>query len=139
MGRNRFGIQFPDFEDMLTNLEKVGGDSKRVTEKALIESYNYVTPKLEADMRRHRRTGATVQSIDKTADVKWTGSIAEIKVGFRIGEGGLPSIFLMYGTPRMKPDRKLYNDIYGARTKKEIAELQEKIFVEEIRRLMGGR
>ena len=83
---------------------------------------------MQSTIAPHRRTGDTEESLKRNADVTWIGTAAEVEVGFDIDNGGLPSVFLMYGTPKMKPDRKLYNAIYGAKTKKEIAELQEKEF-----------
>ena len=38
----------------------------------------------------------------------------------------------MYGTPKIQPDKKLYDSVYGSGTKKEVKALQEEIFAEEI-------
>ncbi len=43
----------------------------------------------------------------------------------------------MYGTPRMKKDTKLYNDIYGKKTRDEIRALQEEIFRKKMDEIMG--
>lgn len=139
MGRkNRIGLQFSGFDEMIAKLDELQGDLKKTTEKALQASHDRITPKLAKDIEKHKRTGDTEKSLDKDAKVTWEGTTAEIKVGFKISQGGLPSIFLMYGTPRMKPDKKLYNDIYGPKTKKEIAEIQREIFATEIKKKMEG-
>ena len=68
----------------------------------------------------------------------------------------MPSIFLMYGTPRHAPgnqyggpvrpgaqehpgtkaDKELYDAIYGSKTQKDIAAKQQKIFTQAIQDLM---
>ena len=109
---------------------------KETTEKALMESKAYVTEKLHQDMKKHHRTGRTEASIDDDSGVEWKGTLASVKVGFKISEGGLASIFLMYGTPRMQPDRKLYNDVYGAATRRKIQEIQREVFDNALRQVM---
>lgn len=142
---NKIGLQFSGFDEMIAKLDELQGDLKKTTEKALKASFDYVTPKLHEDMKKHRKTGETEDSIVDDARVNWEGSTASINVGFDIMSGGLPSIFLMYGTPRHAPnhpgtnaDKKLYNDIFGPKTKKEIAEIQREIFAAEIKKKMEG-
>lgn len=141
----KFKLEFSGFEELSQRLQELGGDLKVVTEQALQNTHDYVTPKLHRDMKKHKRTGRTEKSIIDKAKVEWNGDVASIDVGFNIEDGGLPSIFLMYGTPRHKPnhpgtsaDNQLYNDIYGNKTKKEIAELQEKTFSRAIGKALGG-
>ena len=80
-------------------------------------------------------TGATEESLVEKPTIEWNGTIATVKTGFNIKDGGLASIFLMYGTPRIKKDQKLYDAFYSARTQKEIDKIQEDTFYEEIRRI----
>lgn len=138
MARNKFQLEFKGFGELCKRLEELGGDLRETTEKALQNTHDHITPKLHEDMVRHHRTGNTEGSITDDAKIEWNGDIASIKVGFYISNGGLASIFLMYGTPRHKPDRQLYNDIYGTKTKKEVAELQEKTFSRAISKRLGG-
>ena len=135
--RNRVRIQFGGFEEYAERIDRLNGDLKSIFNEALIESKKLVTPEIKKKMEKHHLTGDTEESIDENFEVDWNGNIGEIKVGFDIKEGGLPSIFLMYGTPRVKPDKKLYNSIYGAATKRKISELQKEIFERELRRLGG--
>lgn len=135
---NKFGIQFDGFTELMENLDRLGGDLKKVGEECLTVAHKVVTPKIKADINRHKRTGATEKSIKTNVQVKWEGTTASVDVGFKIGEGGLPSIFLMYGTPRMKKDTKLYNDIYGSAVRKEIAAKQEEILQNAIAQRLGG-
>ncbi len=138
MARNKFQLEFKGFEELAKRLEELGGDLRETTEKALQNTHAHITPKLHADMAKHHRTGITERNIVDDAKVEWSGDIASIKVGFNIAKGGLASIFLMYGTPRHKPDKQLYDDIYGNATKKEVAELQEKTFSRAISKRLGG-
>lgn len=132
---NKTRIEFEGFEEVITRLTKLDGDIKDVTEKALRETHKVITKKAETAIAPHKQTGATAKSLVKNAEIEWVGSEASVKTGFSIRQGGLPSIFLMYGTPRMKKDQNLYNAFFGNKTKKEIMELQESIFYDEIRRL----
>ena len=135
---NKFGIQFDGFTELMENFDRLGGDLKEVSEECLTVAHEVVTPKIKADIRRHKRTGATEKSIKNNVQISWEGTTASVGVGFKIGEGGLPSIFLMYGTPRMKKDTKLYNDIYGSAVRKEIAAKQEEILQNAIAQRLGG-
>ena len=137
MARKKFGVEFEGFNELIDRIEKLNGDLKSVTEKALTESFKLVTPDLHQAMQKHKQTGRTEGSIVDNSTVEWNGDTASIKVGFNIKNGGLPSIFLMYGTPRIPKDQALYNAIYGKKTQEEIRKLQEEIFYEEIRRLNG--
>ncbi len=128
-------LEFTGFEEYAERLDKLGGDLKKTTEKALIETHKLLTPKVEEAFRKHdvKYSHDTMKSLKKDARVEWDGSVAAIGVGFKISEGGFPSIFIMYGTPRMQPEKKVYNSIYG--NKKKVRELQEKMFAEEIAKL----
>lgn len=137
MPRNRIGMSFAGFQEMAAEFDAIGGNLREVVMECLEKSHALVTPKLHADMSRHRLTGKTEASILDNAQVEWSGTKASIDVGFDIRSGGLPSVFLMYGTPRMKKDTKLYNDIYGKKTRDEIKALQEGIFRRKMDEIMG--
>lgn len=137
MPKNRIGMSFKGFEEMAAKFDAMGGDLREVVTECLEKSHGLVTPKLHADMARHRRTGRTEGSILDDAQVEWSGTTSSINIGFSVRKGGLPSIFLMYGTPRMEKDTKLYNDVYGTRIQKEIKALQEEIFRKKMDEIMG--
>lgn len=136
-GRNRLTVNFTGFSEYMEKLERLGSDTKGLVDKALKESFNAVTPGIESAIHSHEFTGETEGSLVKNADVKWSGNVGSVEVGFDIPHGGLPSIFLMYGTPRMRPDMTLYNSIYGTATKNKVKKVQQEIFDEEMRRAMG--
>lgn len=128
-------LEFDGFEKLLSKIDKMGGDVKRTTEKALTETHKIVTEKAQTAIAPHRDTGRTEASLQRNAKIEWQGDIGFVEVGFNLKEGGLPSIFLMYGTPRMRKDMKLYNAFYGKGTRDEITQIQQEIFFNEIRRL----
>lgn len=132
---NKTRIEFEGFEEVIARLSKLDGDIKGVTEKALRETHKVITKKAEAAIAPHKETGVTEKSLKRNSEIEWAGTLASVETGFSIRQGGLASIFLMYGTPRMKKDQNLYNAFFGNKTKKEVMELQEKIFYDEIRRL----
>lgn len=138
MAKSKFGIQFDGFTELAEKYDKLGGDLQEITADCLKAAHEIVTPKITADMVRHHRTGRTQKSIVKNARVEWEGTTGVIDVGFNLKNGGMPSIFLMYGTPRMKKDTKLYNDIYGSTVKKQIAEKQDEILTNAIQQRLGG-
>lgn len=138
MAKNKIGLEFKGFDEVIANLEAAGGDVQRATEAALKASKAAVNPGIEAAILQHRRTGATEVSLDKNMNVEWEGMTAGIDIGFNIRHGGLPSIFLMYGTPRVAPDKTLYDSIYGNKIKKEVAKIQEEAIQKVLKRTLGG-
>ena len=143
MARNKIGLQVKGFEDYMSKLDELGGAQamKRGTESALKASKEYVNPLISQTMNKlpakgKYSTGQTKSSIDKNMTVEWEGHTASIKVGFDFSKSGVTSIFLMYGTPKMKPVSGLKSAIYGAKTKKQIAEVQAEALNKVIKRIM---
>jgi len=133
--KNKLRITFAGFKEYAEELDRFGGDLKQVTAEALEKSYDYITPKLHAGMASHNRTWQTAASIKDSKSVEWFGDIAEIEVGFTFPKG-TASIFLMYGTPRMAKDQKLFDAVYGAATKKAVNKLQKEVFEQALKKVM---
>lgn len=145
MARKKIGLQFNGWEDYIAKLDELGGTKtmKKGVEEALKESKKHVNPLIEKSMGKlpaggRYSTGDTKKSIDNENKVEWSGMTGEIKIGFDFSKSGLKSIFLMYGTPKMKPVTGLKSAIYGNKTQKEIAEIQEKVLSEAIKKVMEG-
>ena len=134
----KFSLDFKGFAEYAERLEQLGASLKDTAEEALTKSKELVNDQLHAEMAKHRRTDRTESSILDNAQVVWSGGEASIDVGFDIAHGGLPSIFLMYGTPKMAADRNLYDAVYGNAMKKRIRKLQEEIFAQAIEKAMGA-
>ena len=130
-------VEFEGFDEVVKRLTKLDGNVKGTIEKALEKSNRIVREKAGAAMSPHNETYQTIKSLRSDTKVEWAGTVATMPVGFDISKGGLAHIFLMYGTPRMQKDQKLYNAFYGTGTKNEVAKIQEEIFYEEIRKLNG--
>ena len=138
-------MQIPNFDALAKQLTDLGGDVKKASEDALKETHRIVTDKIEQAMVPSNMpaqgkywTGRTRESIVRQPTVTWNGTKASVDVGFDIENGGLTSIFLMYGTPRMKPVPGLYEAVYGKATEAEIIEAQTRILHEAIYEAMGG-
>lgn len=134
---NKTYIEFEGFEAVVERLSKLGANTKSITEKALKETHKVITAKATEAIQPHRLTGLTEKSLKRQANVEWAGTLGSVETGFSIRQGGLASIFLMYGTPRMKKDQKLYNAFFSKKTQDEVKKIQEDIFYAEIRRLNG--
>ena len=145
MARNRVSLQFSGFLEMAEKLDELQGDLKKTTEEALRESKAVVSKNLlnatnKANYPAHGKysTGKTRHSIDTQKNVKWEGTAGEIKVGFDFKKSGLTSIFLMYGTPRMKKVQQIYDAVYGRKTKTQVSKIQKDIFANAIKEKMEG-
>ena len=125
-------IEFDGFDEALKRFEEMEKDLKPVVEKALEKTHRIMTPGIESAITPHHMTGRTEASLHSTPKVKWIGNVGKIDVGFNISKGGLPSIFLMYGTPKMRPDMKLWDAFFGSNVKKKVSDAQKRIVMEEL-------
>lgn len=136
-GRKKIGLDLSELEDYIARFEGYESELKRAIEAALLETKKEITRNLQRDMKKHRRTGMTEAALNKEYKVQWEGTRATVKLGFDF-PNGFPSIMLMYGTPRMNKDRKLYNDIYGAAARNKAKQLQAKAMEKVLQRIGGG-
>lgn len=124
---NKMACNFTGFEEMLERLDKISGNIKPAVTDCLVKGHELVTKEAAEAIKKHYKTGATERSLIDKASVIWEGTNAHINVGFDIKNGGMASIFLMYGTPRMQKDQQLYNTFHGKKIKKRIEEIQKDI------------
>lgn len=154
-----WGIIFDGFTELSEKYNKLGGDLKEVAGDCLKFIPKKINPDLSKAIAKHERTGRTAKSLVTGQAPEWLGDIGQIQVGFNISNGGLPSIFLMYGTARHTPanqygtpknpdakenpgieaDKKLFNAIYGKATQREIAAEQERIYIQAIEKRLNIR
>ena len=135
--KNRIGLNFTGWEEMIPKLGEVEGDVKSAVNDALKESQTIVAHAAIDAMQPHHRYGKTEESIVDDHVVNWEGTTAEVKVGFNLKNGGMPSIFLMYGTPRTAKDQRVYDAVYGNRIQKQVAKKQQEIITAAITERMG--
>lgn len=145
MPRGKIGINFDGFEEYMGKLEEIGGSDamKKASKNALVESKKYVTAEIQKAIKHlpaggRYSTGETEMSIITEDTFTWSGTIGSTDVGFDFGESGLTSVYLMYGTPKMKPVKGLKAAVYGAKSNKEVAKIQEDELLKVIRRIMEG-
>lgn len=144
MAKNKIGMQFSGFAQLAEQLDKLGGSLNSVTEEALIKSKAIVTENLKKATVKENfpakgkySRGTTAASIREDNTIVWNGTTAEIEVGFDLTKSGLTSVYLMYGTPRMKKVQAMYDAIYGAKTKAKIKAVQKETFQAAIQKQMG--
>ena len=152
-----FGVSFDGFLEMAARLDKLDGSLKETVADCLEVIPGIVDPGLHAAMAAHHRTGKTEQTIVENPKATWDGTRGTIEVGFDISAGGLPSVFLMYGTAKHAPtnqygtpkkagakmigmnaDKKLYDAIFGKQVQAQISEKQKAIFEAAIKKAQGG-
>lgn len=145
MSRNKLSLDFKGFAEYAEQLDKIGGDIQEAATQVLQNAHDMVTADIERAMKKHNKSGDTDRSILRHAKVEWTGTLGSVDVGFDISNGGLPSIFLMYGTPKHAPghpgteaDQALYNAVYGKATARKMKEMYAKTMERAIKRRLGG-
>lgn len=144
MSKNKITVDFKVFEKYAEQLDKLGGDLKTTAEEILQDSHDMVTTNVEREMKKHNKSGETDRAILRNSKVVWQGNIGSIDIGFDIANGGLPSIFLMYGTPKHEPnhpgteeDQALYDAIYGSKIKRQIRQMMEWKLQDAIQEKLG--
>lgn len=140
---SRFSIEFEQFKQLEKQLEELAGLDGVIeaTENALLATDDYVTAEVDKAVASSKfnfdRTGTTKKSIDREQKVEWSGTVASAKAGFTISKGGLPSIFLMYGTPTIRPDTNLKNAAKGEGIhRQKIHQIQQEEFSKVIKKYM---
>lgn len=146
--RNKIGLRVKGFNEYMAKLDEIGGNAamKRGVESALKASKQYINPQINKAMAksnlpakgRYSQGEKTRKSIDTDISVEWDGFLARIKIGFDFEKSGTTSVMLMYGTPKMPPVRGLKSSIYGAKTKREVANLQTEALTKTVKRIMEG-
>lgn len=123
--------------DMLERLDSIGVDLKPAVTEMLEKTQELISNNVLEAAKAYDHKGGGLkgyakghmyQQIDTSSSVEWEGNIATVQAGFKLNsQGGYHSIFIMYGTPKIVKDTKVYNAIRGARTKTRIKDLQKTI------------
>ncbi len=133
----KMSITFSGFDDLATEIDRMGGNLTKAVNDALEDTQKIVKDNLTSAAsvyiskgRKGYATGKMYDAIITDTRIDWAGTTAEVNVGFSTNGGAtkagfMHSIFIMYGTPRMAKDQKVYNAIKGTKTQKDIAKVQE--------------
>lgn len=140
----KFSLDFVGFDEVLKKFAKLEADAKPVAEEALTKTHEIITKKAEAAIAEQNLpaggkyfTGDTKKSIVKDPKITWKGTEGSVSIGFNIKKGGLASIFLMYGTPRMVKVQELYDAFWSEQTEGEIMNTQKEIFMKALEEFEG--
>lgn len=137
--KSKMAFNFKEMEDLAARLENAGGDLQKACDKALHDTHDYITPQLSSGIARHVQTGETQGSLERSAHVVWETPLkAVVNIGFDLADGGWPSIFLMWGTPKMAPDKELKNAAFGPKVRREVARIQKEAMEAALREIARG-
>lgn len=114
MARNTLKLDTKGFEDLVRRFEKLGGNAKEIVGEALERAGDEIEKDTIAAVQRKNlpqkgkfSKGNTERSIVRDSKTTWSGTMAEIGVGFDYSKPGAGG-YLITGTPRMQPDRELH-------------------------------
>ena len=134
--KSKFAFNFKEMEALAAKIEAAGGDLQKAADSALKATHGYITPRLNAGIASHVQTGAVKKSLEKAPQITWHNPfLAEVNIGFNLADGGWPSIFVMWGTPKMKPDENLQNAAFGPKVRRDVAKIQRKALETVLQRL----
>lgn len=135
-----FSMHFSGAASMLTRFEDLSASGcAKAIGQALKATHEVVNPKIHAEMKKHRRTGTVEGSIVDNPRITIEGDIISMPIGFDLENGGLPSIWLMYGTPKQQPDTLLYEAIFGRKTASEVAKIQRQAIKQAMEVYINGK
>lgn len=131
--RKNSGFDIGPLQDFAERLEAAGGDKaiRWAVGDALRATKMELNRQVENRMKTANlpaggkySTGETMESLDRTYRETWEGNVASIPFGFDESKSGATSIFLRYGTPKMRPVSGLNNALKGTVARKKIREAQ---------------
>lgn len=136
--RNKFGIDWSQFEDYALKFEELNADVKKAFNdvmeqvgETVQEDTVQATKRAYLPAQGKYSQDETIKAIDTSPKVEWNGLRGSINLGFDYSKPSAGG-FLITGTPRMKPDYKL-EDIYAR--KKYAKQLTDDItqsFIDEV-------
>ena len=132
------------FNYLLEELEEMGKDIKPIVDLTLkhaaVKIQNQTILAAQPPNYPHRgeySTGATSRAVIHFPAIEWDGDIASVGVGFD-NEKFNASKFLITGTPRMKPDKMLYDLFINSRFINNVQRSMWEEVMEELDKAKGG-
>lgn len=115
VGKNFVKLDTSGFDRLLEAIEDQGKDVKPIIDLTLkhaavkIQNQTVLAVQLPNYPKQGKySTGETSKAVIHFPQIEWEGDTASVGVGFDNDDFNA-SNFLIKGTPRMKPDKKLYN------------------------------
>lgn len=145
MGKNTLKMKLSGFEELITKLDKAHGNIQNTVTDALEHMGKTVGEDTDAALEDKNlpakgkySTGKTRKAVMKNPYVKWNGPVGSIKVGFDYARARAAG-YLITGTPKMKPVRKLKTMYKGTKYTQQLRKTMEKTVEAEIARTLGGK
>lgn len=148
---NGFSLDFKGFLDFAEEIDELGkGDALlEVVKEALHETKEFVNKECEQALNSSKysfdkgenysqgKARASLEEVKKMP-VEVSGTEVTAYAGFNLEDA--PEVLpLAYGTPHLAKDNKLYNAIkVKGRVKKDVEQLQSKIFKNSLDKLLNG-
>lgn len=126
-------LEFYGFDELVKKLDMSEKGIKKAVSDALIRSSVYPKKDMLDFIKKHHLTGLTEDSWED-ANVYWEGTKCKGDIGFSIDKGGIASLMLDIGTPKIKPSFFIYYAINNNR--KRIIEEQNRALEEILKK--GG-
>lgn len=140
MGKNKAKVKLEGFKEMITVLDRLGGNLVGIAEDALSQAGETIgwdtldaaqDPNMPAEGKYS--TGRTEQAVLTTPRVEVSGNLVEVGAGFDYTKDGAGGI-LITGTPKMKPNYELNKIFKGKRYMNNISNDIEAVVQDEIER-----
>lgn len=140
------GFDITALKKYAEQLEEAGGDAaiKRATQAGMASAKAEINKLVTASMQPGSlpahgaySTGDTLKSLNKAMTAEWEGTLATLPLGFDMSQSGPVSIFLMHGTPKMRPAAGLRDALYGPDAKKIARKAQKAAILKVLERLGG--
>lgn len=125
-------IIFNGADEIINDIERLGGDIPKAIEKAVTKSGELATQEYLNVIDKHRYSGLTESSVKKELNVKNDSKKIILQTGFDIENGGIASIWLDRGTPVQKPVKFIQKIKRNKAVKRAIEDTLEK----EVKKLL---
>ena len=143
-GRNKFNIDWSQFEEYAVELEKYGQSVKQTfTDVMEQEVENVQADTLEAvskaNLPAHGKysRGDTEKAINLYPKAEWSGTMGSIGLGFDKTKPNAGTL-LITGTPKMKPDRALEKIYVNKKYAKEMTDDIFEYFMDSLKAIKGN-
>lgn len=141
--RNTLKLELSGFNELVTKLEGLNGDVKKVVTNALTQAGETIEEDTKEAVQKSNlpakgrySTGDTEKAI-VNPKVEWSGTVASVGVGFDYAKSGAGG-FLITGTPRMQPDRELQKIYKQKKYMSNIQKDMQEVVLDEIEKKIGG-